>query len=44
MPPPVVPSAGGEAAVTAGELPSATAVSRLRAGAQESLLWSWWLQ
>ena len=40
----MVPSAGGQAAVTAGELPAATAIARLCAAVGKSLLRSWWLQ
>lgn len=44
VPPLVAPLAGGEAALTAGELPSVTAVTQLCTDVQKSLLRSWWLQ
>lgn len=40
----VAPLAGGEAALTAGELPSVTAVTQLCTDVQTCLLRSWWLQ
>lgn len=44
VPPLVAPLAGREAALTAGELPSVTAVTQLCADVQKYLLRSWWLQ